>query len=104
MSFSVSGTIAANADPSEEVGRIFSENPTAQEAAGEIIPAIQEAAEALAMVLAAENEALTFSCSGHYNGGVEPKEGWASNYASVSLTQIYNPQPKVEVIAETQVD
>ena len=63
------------------------------EAAGELLSAALETADELAGLVAKMNEPVQVSISGHYNGGLDPRAGWGSNMLTVSVTQIYNPEP-----------
>ena len=62
------------------------------EAAGELLDAALIAADEIAGEVAKADETVQVSISGHWNGGLAPKAGWASNALTISVTQIYNPE------------
>jgi len=62
------------------------------EAGGELLQAALIIADDAAAEVSEVNETVQVSISGHWNGGLEPKAGWASNALTISVTQIYNPE------------
>ena len=93
MSFSVT----FKAPPDLSVTELFeaADIPNKQvaiEAAGELLDAALIAANQIAGEVAKEDETVQVSISGHWNGGLAPKAGWASNALTISVTQIYNPE------------
>ena len=61
------------------------------ETAGELLAALL-VADDIAGEVAKADETVQVSISGHWNGGLAPKAGWASNALTISVTQIYNPE------------
>jgi hypothetical protein len=61
-------------------------------AAGDILPVAFDLADNMAAEVADASEAVQVSISGHWNGSLAPKPGWASNALTISVTQIYNPE------------
>ena len=94
MSFS----ITFKADPDETVGEAFEKadipnKEIARETGGALLmSALEYAADSMVAEVAKPDESVQVSISGHWNGGLEPKPGWAANALTISVGQIYNPE------------
>jgi hypothetical protein len=92
MSFSVTFKV----EPDESVEDAFEaadlvNKQVAIEAGGDLLTSALVLADDFVLEVAQDTESVQVSISGHWNGGVEPKPGWASNALTISVTQIYNP-------------
>jgi hypothetical protein len=65
----------------------------AVETGGVLLQAALLLADDVAGEVAKADETVQVSISGHWNGDLGPKAGWASNALTISVTQIYNPEP-----------
>jgi hypothetical protein len=94
MSFSVTFKVG----PTESVKEAFEaadipNKEAAVEAGGELLQSALHIANDLALeVSRPDEESAQVSISGHWNGGYDPKGGWAANMLTISVTQIYNPE------------
>jgi hypothetical protein len=92
MSFSVTfklppGELASEAFEAADIPN----KDSAITAGGELLKDAFDLVDEIADTVAKPDETVQVYLSGHWNGGFEPKPGWASNMLTISVGQIYNP-------------
>ena len=92
MTFAISFKLLPNTPSKETFDAADIPNKDAAiEAGGDLLNFAFDTADEMARKVAALEEAVQVSISGHWNDGVAPKAGWAANVLTVSVGQIYNP-------------
>jgi hypothetical protein len=93
MSFAVAFKVQPDRSASEAWDALdIPHKQAAIEAGGELLKSAISTVSWMCANVAKPNETVQVSISGHWNGGFEPKPGWASNALTISVTQVYNPE------------